>query len=134
MISIIASYTDPKIVMMAGALTLAVVLALTLYAFYTKVDFTLLGGFLFIMLLVLIVAGILAAIFRSRWAAWGICIGGTIIFGLYLIMDTQMIVGKNKNMFSIDDYIMASMNLYIDIIQLFLYILQILGMAGVGDS
>lgn len=88
MISIIASYTDPKIVMMAGALTLAVVLALTLYAFYTKVDFTLLGGFLFIMLLVLIVAGILAAIFRSRWAAWGICIGGTIIFGLYLIMDT----------------------------------------------
>jgi FtsH-binding integral membrane protein len=134
MISIIASYTDPKVVMMAGALTFGVVIGLTLYAFYTKTDFTMLGGILFILVMVLIVAGILAAVFRSRWGAWGICIGGSIIFGLYLIMDTQLIIGKNKNYFSIDDYIMAAINIYIDILQLFLFILQILNLAGVGNN
>lgn len=88
MVSIIASYYDPEIVFMAGILTLAVVLGLTAYAFYTKTDFTVCGGFLFIMLFVLIFAGILAIFIRSKWLAWGICIIGTLVFGLYLIMDT----------------------------------------------
>lgn len=108
---------------MAGALTFTVTVALTLYAFYTKTDFTTCGGFLFVCVLVLIVGGILAAIIRNEWLGLGLSILGTIVFGLYLIMDTQMIIGKNQNMFSIDDYIMAAMNLYLDIINLFLYIL-----------
>lgn len=73
---------------MAGALTLAVVVALTAYAFYTKTDFTVCGGFLFIMLFVLIVGGVLAIFIRSEWLGWGLSIIGTIVFGLYLIMDT----------------------------------------------
>lgn len=112
---------------MAAALTSAVVVGLTIYAFYTKTDFTVCGGFLFIMLMVLIVGSILAIFIRSKWLSLGLSIFGTILFGIYLIMDTQMIIGKNKLKFSVDDYIMAAMNLYIDIIQLFLYILSILG-------
>lgn len=67
MISTIASYYDYTIVLFAGALTLAVVVGLTIYAFTTKRDFTGCTAFLFVLLLVVIVAGILAAIFRSRW-------------------------------------------------------------------
>jgi FtsH-binding integral membrane protein len=127
MVAMICSFYNYTIVLMAGALTLAATIALTIYAFYTKTDFTTCGGFLFVCVLVMIIGGILAAIFRSYWLGLGLSILGAIVFGLYLIMDTQLIIGKNQNMFSIDDYIMAAMNLYIDIIQLFLYILRILG-------
>ena len=112
---------------MAGALTAAVTLSLTIYAFTTKTDFTTCGGFLFICVAALIVGSIIAIIVRSKWLNLVICILGVIIYGLYLIFDTQLLIGKNKNAFSIDDYIVAAMFLYIDIIQIFLYILQILG-------
>jgi FtsH-binding integral membrane protein len=36
-------------------------------------------------------------------------------------------MGKFGNEYSIDDYIFAALNLYLDIINLFLYILRILG-------
>lgn len=73
---------------MAGALTAAVTVALTIYAFYTKTDFTACGGILFILLAVLIVGSILAIFIRSKWLSLGLSILGTIIFGLYLIYDT----------------------------------------------
>ena len=50
-----------------------------------------------------------------------------VIYSIYLLYDTQLIMGKFGNEYSIDDYIFAALNLYLDIINLFLYILQILG-------
>ena len=57
------------------------------------------------------------------------CAMGVILFGMYLVYDTQLICGKHKLKLSIDDYIIAALILYIDIIQIFLYILEILGRA-----
>jgi hypothetical protein len=48
------------------------------------------------------------------------CIGA-LIFSLYLVFDTYMILNK----LSPDQYIMAALNLYLDIINLFLYILEV---------
>ena len=127
MISIIASYYDSTTVLMAGGLTAAATVGLTIYAFYTKKDFTKLGGFLFALILVLIVGGIFAIFIRNKWLNLGLAILGVLVFSIYLVFDTQLIIGKNERKFSIDDYIMAAMNLYLDIINLFLYILQILG-------
>lgn len=127
MISIICSYYDKETVMYAGGLTAAAVVGLTFYAFWTKTDFTYLGGFLFAFVMVLIVGSILAALIRNRWLSLVISILGVLLFSIYLIYDTQLIIGKNERKFSIDDYIMAAMNLYLDIINIFLYVLQILG-------
>lgn len=88
MVSLISSFYNYTIVLMAGALTFAVVVGLTIYAFYTKTDFTVCGGLMFILLMVLIVAGILAIFIRSEWFGLMYSIFGTIVFGLYLIMDT----------------------------------------------
>lgn len=53
---------------------------------------------------------------------------GALLFSFYIVFDTQLIVGgKHKHGFSIDDYAMAAICIYIDIIQLFLFILQLLG-------
>lgn len=112
-------------VLMAGSLTAAVTVSLTIYAFKTKRDFTTCGGFLFVCVAALLVGSIIGAIVRSKLLNLGLSVLGVIIYGLYLIFDTQLLVGKNKHAFSIDDYIVAAMFLYIDIIQIFLYILQI---------
>ena len=66
------------------------------------------------------------------WIAWTpflhtlYCALGTILFGIYLVIDTQLIVGGRKYSLSMDDYIAGALMLYIDIIQIFLYILSIL--------
>ena len=45
-------------------------------------------------------------------------------------MDTQLMMGGNKKYsISPEEYIFAALNLYIDIIMLFLYILEIIGIA-----
>jgi FtsH-binding integral membrane protein len=48
---------------------------------------------------------------------------------MYLVYDTQLIAGGShrKHQFNIDDYAMAAICLCIDIIQLFLYLLSLMG-------
>jgi len=46
--------------------------------------------------------------------------------GFYLIYDVQMICGGKRGKFSIDEYVRASITLYIDIIRIFLKIIEIL--------
>lgn len=87
-VSTISSFYDAKTVFIAGALTAAVTIAITIYAFKTKTDFTMMGGLLFIMLAVLIVGSIISIFIRNRWLSLGLSIAGVIIFGIYLIYDT----------------------------------------------
>ena len=52
------------------------------------------------------------------------------LFAFYIVFDTQMMLGSwggHKVEFSIDDYAFAALNLYLDIINFFLYILEIVG-------
>ncbi|QQP49012.1 Uncharacterized protein FKW44_009522, partial [Caligus rogercresseyi] len=58
---------------------------------------------------------------------------GALIFSLYIVYDVQMMIGGNhKYSISPEEYIMAALNLYIDIINLFMFILSIIG-ASSGD-
>ena len=49
------------------------------------------------------------------------------IYSLYLIIDTQLIMGNRKNSLTLDNYVLGAILLYIDIIQLFLNLLRIFG-------
>ncbi len=106
---------------------LAIVIALTIYALVTKSDFTTGWAILFAILAPLIMFGIFV------WIAWIpvlhtlYCALGVIVFGIYLVIDTQLIVGGRRHQISLDDYVAGALMLYIDIIQIFLYILQALG-------
>lgn len=51
----------------------------------------------------------------------------SIIYPLYLIYDTQMIMDKVKHNLTLDQYILGSIFLYVDIIGIFLDILRIVG-------
>ena len=130
---ICATY-NPQTVLIALAMTAAITFGLTIYAMTTKSDFTFCGGMLWALSFGLIVFWLLfifiAPTFSQanmRFIYIGACMAGVVIYSIYLIYDTQLIMGKFGNEYSIDDYIFAALNLYLDIINLFLYILQILG-------
>ena len=119
---------NAEVVIAAAALTAGVTVALTIYAFTTKTDFTWLGGMLFAGICILIVTGLLYYIIRPTEVLYLLyCAAGVFIYSIYLIYDTQLISGKFGNAFEIDDYVIAAVNVYLDIINIFLYILSILG-------
>ena len=60
---------------------------------------------------------------QSEMVDMAIAVGGAVVFGLFIIFDTHMIMKKVTP----EEYIHASVNLYLDIINLFLHILRALG-------
>ncbi|XP_073485725.1 protein lifeguard 1-like [Aquarana catesbeiana] len=124
-----AAFFDADAVMWATGATIVVSLGLTLFALQTKWDFTILSGGLMVALLVLLSFGILAAIFRSLWLSIVYACIGTFVFGMYLVFDTQLILGgKHRYTVSPEDYIFATLNIYVDIINLFMLLLTIFGL------
>jgi len=114
-------------VLFAVVATAALVGGLSLYAVFTKTDFTGCGPYLFAACLVLLIFGLFTAFLPFPFAHKIYCCLGILLFSFFLIFDTQLIMGKGEYSLSIDDYVFAALQLYIDIIQLFLYILQLFG-------
>lgn len=120
-------HIQPIIVLEAACLTATVVVAITLYAFTTKTDFTVFGPLIYIFGLVFAVAGLLMSAFGYTHNLL-YCSIGAIFFSFYLLFDTQMIMGGDSKRYQFDEdsYILAAVTLYLDIINIFLYILEIL--------
>ena len=119
------------IVLQALVLTAAVFISLTTYVFVTKKDFSFLGAGLFAGLLCLLVWGMLNSFFDFGLGGRMVfSLAGALIFVGYILYDTSMIL----HYFGPDDYIMAAITLYLDIVNLFLYLLEILRMLQGGDN
>jgi FtsH-binding integral membrane protein len=116
------------LVFTATTMTVAITLALTIYACTTKTDITMMGGALFILGMALLLFGIFALIAKSNIMYIVYCCLCVILYGFYLVFDTQLIMGGRYAELSIDNYIVGSMLLYIDVIVLFLKLLQILAL------
>lgn len=131
LLGITSSVYAADAVMMAVGITAAVCLALTLFAFQTKWDFTVMGGALLCAVVILFIFGIVAIFLPgNRIVTLVYASLGALIFSLYLVYDTQLMMGgKHKYSISPEEYIFAALNLYLDIINIFLYILTIIGVA-----
>lgn len=127
-----AAYTWQSVCLAVGV-TAVMFLLLTLYACNTQTDFTGMGPYLFAALcaltlftMVAIVLGI--AGINISWLVLILDIIGVLLFTFYIIYDTQLILGgKHDTGFTIDDYAFAALSLYLDIVNLFLHILSLLG-------
>jgi FtsH-binding integral membrane protein len=64
---------------------------------------------------------------KSDFIVTLIAIGIASIYSIYLIIDTQLILGGKNAELTMDNYVLGAVLLYIDIVQLFLQILRILG-------
>ncbi|XP_017891992.1 protein lifeguard 1 isoform X2 [Ceratina calcarata] len=123
-----ASTYSSEEVMLAVGITAAVCLALTLFAFQTKFDFTALNSILFVALIVFMIFGLIAMIWKGKIITLVYASLGALLFSVYLIFDTQMMMGgSHKFSISPEEYIFAALTLYLDIINIFLYILTIIG-------
>lgn len=121
---------DPSVVLAASAMTLGSVTSIMLYAVCSKSDFTVYAPALFQASLVFAICGLFVALFAPKMHYFLAC-GGVILFGIFLLVDTQIIMsgaygGHRKYQIDEDSYIMATVILYLDIINLFLYILELL--------
>jgi len=126
--TVTARYRADEVLMAVGVCA-AIVLALTIFAFQTKIDFTAMGGVLIAVLVCFVLFGLIAAFFPASRTLNLVYAGiGTIIFSLYIVYDTQLMVGgSHKYSLSPEEYVFASLNLYLDIVNLFMYILSIIG-------
>jgi FtsH-binding integral membrane protein len=119
------------IVLQALLLTAAVFISLTSYVFVTKKDFSWMGGGLYMVLMIMVVWSLMNFIFDFGGFAHTIfSLGGALLFSGFILYDTSNIMHRMGP----DDYIMASISLYLDIINLFLYLLEILRMLQGGND
>ena len=109
-------------VITAFILSLSVFFILTMYTLQSSYDFSTWGACLFTFLWILLVGSLVHVFFPTEIGDFMISLAGAIIFSGFIILDTHMIMHK----VSPDDYIMATINLYLDMINLFLYILRMM--------
>lgn len=142
-VGLVCSVYTPFVVLEALAITAAITAGLTVYTFYATRkghDLTYLGPFLFASLWGVCVY--LTAPHHhhnpQQLVIWGFfqmffpvgpvgrtvfALIGAVVFSGYIVFDTHLLIAR----FDLDDYIWASVQLYLDIINLFLKILQLLG-------
>ena len=122
---IISSLYSFQIVATALALTIISTLAITFYACTTKTNFSYYRMGMLIVFSQIFMIGLIASLFRLQalYALYTFLM--TLMIGIYLVYDTQLIMGKFGVGYSVDDYIFATLEIYMDIIRLFLLILRI---------
>lgn len=99
--------------------------ALTMFAMNTKKDFTMMGKMLFIGLIVMIVGGIVNIFLGSPILQLVLAGAGAILFSFFILYDTQNIIQGGY-----DSPVSAAATLYLDFLNLFVSLLQILGIFG----
>ena len=121
----IAEQAAPGTVSQAGLLTFAAFGGLTLYATVSRRDFSAWGSFFIIGLIVLFIAMLINAFVASAAASLWISAVGVMIFAGLLVFDTWRITRSGQ--FGQDDYVIAAVQIYLDLLNMFLFILSLLG-------
>lgn len=127
---VILAYTQAigaKLVLGAVAATFVLFFGLATYAKRTERNFLNLGSILFFGLLALILASIVGLFVQATILQTAICAGGILIFSGYVLYDIQVM--KSGLMTEADVPIMV-LNLFLDWINLLLYILRLIGLVS----
>ena len=117
------SRNNPDLIWQSGALTLSTFGVLTAYTWVSRRDFSALGSFFTVGLWVLIATSLLNMFFQSSLASLWIAGATVLVFSGLLIFDTWRL----RNVFGPDDYVMAAVQIYLDLLNMFLAIVQLLG-------
>ena len=115
-------------VTLALAATGATFLALSGYVLATRRDFSFMGGFLFVGMVIALIAGV-AAVFLQI-PALGLAVSAMVALlsaGLILFETSRIVNGGETN------YVLATVGLYVSIINLFTSLLSLFGLGGSED-
>ena len=116
---------QPGVLAEAGLLTFSTFGVLTLYAVFSRRDFSAWGGFFTVGLWVLIATMLIGFFFPSMGAAGSMWIagGGVFVFAGLLVFDTWRITRSGQ--FGDQDYVIAAVTIFLDLLNLFLFILSL---------
>lgn len=117
-----------ELIMMALGGTGVIFLGLSGYALTTRKDFSFMGGFLMVGILVAFLAGIGALIFLLPTLSLAVSAMFILLMSGMILFQTSAIVHGGET-----NYILATVSLYVSVYNLFLSLLQIFGVFG-GDE
>ncbi len=115
--------TNPGVITQAAGLTVGAFAILTLYAFVSRRDFSAWGSFFVVGLWVLVGTSLLNIFFHNATADLWLAGGTVLVFSGLLVFDTWRL----RNVFGPEDYVIAAVQIYLALLNLFLGILRILG-------
>ncbi|XP_072349771.1 protein lifeguard 2-like isoform X1 [Scyliorhinus torazame] len=131
MTGMMSSFYNTKSVLLCFGITALVCFAVTIFSFQTKFDFTSCHGVLFVLLIVLCISGlVLVIVLPFHYVPWlhaVYAVLGAVIFTMFLAFDTQLLIGNRRYAISPEEYIFGALNIYLDIIYIFTFMLQIFG-------
>ncbi|RLV58670.1 Bax inhibitor-1/YccA family protein [Parashewanella curva] len=111
-----------SLIMQAFGLTSAIFVSLSFYALTTKKDFSFLKGFLFAGLIVMLVAGIVNIFLGNSMLFMVTNAGIALLMTGFILFDTSRIVNGGET-----NYVRATISLYLDFLNLFIALLNLLG-------
>ncbi len=118
----------PQLVMQALGGTAVIFFGLSAYALTSRKDFSFMGGFLLTGLLVIVVASIANIFMAIPAVSLAISAAAVMIMSGLILFDTSRIVNGGET-----NYIRATVGLYLNIYNLFVHLLHLLGVFG-GDE
>ncbi|MED5240406.1 MAG: Bax inhibitor-1/YccA family protein [SAR324 cluster bacterium] len=114
----------PTIAAEAFALTAITFVCLSAYVVYSKKDFSFMSGFLMTGLIVLVVGGLLNMFFIQSGMMHFVMSGASVLlFSGFILYDTSNIL----RYYGTDEHVSATLALYLDVLNLFIALLSILG-------
>ncbi|WP_076417950.1 Bax inhibitor-1/YccA family protein [Colwellia sp. UCD-KL20] len=118
----------PSLIMQALGGTALIFFALSGYALTSKKDFSFMGGFLMVGLIVALVAGIANIFFQIPALSLAVSAAVIMIMSGLILFDTSRIIHGGET-----NYIRATVSLYLNIYNIFVHLLSLLGVFG-GDD
>ena len=115
-------------VMTALGGTGAIFLGLSAYALTTRRDFSFMGGFLFVGMIVVLGAGLLNIFLAVPVLTLVISAAVILLMSGFILHDTSRMVNGGET-----NYILATVGLYLSMFNIFVNLLQLLGIAGSDD-
>jgi FtsH-binding integral membrane protein len=115
--------TQPGLIGQAAVLTLGAFGILTLYAFVSRRDFSAWGSFLIVGLWVLIGTMLLNFFFHNAAIDLWLASVAVLLFSGLLVFDTWRL----RNYYGPDEYVGAAVQIYLDLLNMFMAILRVLG-------
>jgi len=106
----------------AFGLTAGVFGGLSIYAFFTKQDFSWMRGMLVVGTVALIGLSIVNWFFQATWFSLAVSFGVVLLFSGWVLYNTQKIMRE----YPMDEHIAASVTLFTDFVVLFVHILRLL--------
>ncbi|WFD26506.1 hypothetical protein MNAN1_001489 [Malassezia nana] len=119
----VISFVDQSVVLKAFFITTFLFLGLTLFTLQSEYDFSSLGAWLYWALFILVGTGLVQLffpynhMFEILYSA-----GGCAVFSGYIVYDTWLL----QRHLSPDDWVLANVSLYLDVVNLFLSVLRLL--------